>query len=1067
MKYAILTVFFIIALFSFNVKSFSQEKFIYLHNEKTFLKESSNNKLLVKFRKDLPSSKKESILREIDAKEILQKEKLEKSDNFEIELQEGNKKALYKDKLAKNKDVLFVSEYYKMKENEILFSGIIAVSLKDLNEVENFYRLVESSDLKIIKRNEVRNKVFYLSSKIKNQDIDIIDTANELFESGLFGYSYPDIIFKYDTYSLPSDTYINDQWAIPKIKLDEAWTNTTGNSNIKIAILDCGVNYMHNDLLPNWQSFGYDAMDVVTIYDEDGNPTGTISGNNDFKGANDVGDNHGTICAGVAVAKGNNGIGIAGAAYNCSFNSIRVYKGTTWASGIETANAIDYAVFYLNSDILSISWGNKTFYDPDIKAAIDNAYTNGRNGLGTVIVAAAGNSITGDPSLNISYPANASNVIAVGNSTATDNRATTSCYQNGSIDFVAPGENIKTTLPGSLYTTESGTSLSCPLVAGVAGLLLSKDPTLTNYRIREILSRTCDKPHSGFIYQYSTAKAYGSWNQEMGYGRINALSAMQMVANNPVSGEIRPSDGIDLDYFGCDVQLYKDWLICGAWGANKVYIFRNENNVWVLKQTLPPQGGGNVGFGYKISIYDDQLSVNSRYKNYVAPYNQFGSVSIYRLINGNWTFSQEIVAPSGCKNFGSDLSIYNNYLVVTNGSDGVVDGTYMYKRVNDQFILQSKISDVNYPNASFGKRVSLSGRYLAVRTEGGGGSSTLFECQNNSWVPVKYLNTSLIELNGNMLVSIEGGGKIYIRKKDNNGNWNLIQTISVNYPNMTNGYVNKLAVFGNSILAGAGTSNASTSDRKGHVALFTTNYENWDHYASEYRGAPNSSENDFFGYSIALSEYFEVVGSPFKKGTSLKGSIYTRPNNSFIGFHAINEANFTCQEGVHEFKAGSVEIGGLNLTYEVKSGANITYQGNSIKLSNGFRANNGSKFSARTFQTEPILKSAKIDTVQGLPKIEYRKICSNLVSLDIKSIDKIIERKVSVYPNPVKEVLHVDFEGVSIREINLINNIGVELQKFKEPLNNFAIKMNELPNGLYIVKIIYTDNTSENFKIVK
>ncbi|RTY83162.1 T9SS type A sorting domain-containing protein [Flavobacterium sp. ZB4P23] len=320
--------------------------------------------------------------------------------------------------------------------------------------------------------------------------------------------------------------------------VEEAWSYTTGN-DIKVAIIDEGVDLNHPDLMANLL-LGYDA----TGGNSNGGPNITTD------------DSHGTACAGIVAAVGNNNLGVAGIAYNSKILPVRIAYTNGYPLGDQRrkwissdtwiANGISWAV-QNGADVLSNSWGGGS-PSTTITNAINNAVTNGRNGKGCIVLFSSGNENTA-----VSYPATLPNVIAVGASSMCDQRKTpTSCdgetrwgsnYGTG-IDVIAPGVQIFTTDISGLsgygtadYISDfNGTSSACPNVAGVVALILSVKPSLTGIEARQILESSTDKIN-GYSYSSSiSGQPNGTWNNEVGYGRINALKAVSNTINFSIVG---------------------------------------------------------------------------------------------------------------------------------------------------------------------------------------------------------------------------------------------------------------------------------------------------------------------------------------------------------------------------------------------------------------------------------------------------------------------------------------------------------------------------------------------------
>ncbi|MEM3695536.1 MAG: S8 family serine peptidase [Candidatus Bathyarchaeia archaeon] len=286
---------------------------------------------------------------------------------------------------------------------------------------------------------------------------------------------------KYGAYFVPNDPYWSLQWALQKINAEYAWNTTVGTHNIRVAVIDTGVDWRHPDLIGNYIPLGYDWV------------------NNDADPMDDNG--HGTHCAGIIAATLNNGIGIAGIA---QVEIIAEKALDRYGSGAEDdlAQAIIHAV-QQNASIISMSWGGN-FNSSLLYEAIKFAYESG-----VLLVASAGNARSDAKS----YPAAYDEVIAV---SATDQYDKPAFFTNFGewIELAAPGVQIYSTVPGNDYNYKSGTSMSCPHVSGVAALVWSQFPNITRDQVRFHLRYTADDlGNVGFDEYY-------------GYGRINAMKAV-------------------------------------------------------------------------------------------------------------------------------------------------------------------------------------------------------------------------------------------------------------------------------------------------------------------------------------------------------------------------------------------------------------------------------------------------------------------------------------------------------------------------------------------------------------
>jgi subtilisin family serine protease len=365
----------------------------------------------------------------------------------------------------------------------------------------------------------------------------------------------------------PNDPGFPDQWGlhntgqtggISDVDIDalEGWDIETGDSEIIIAIIDSGIDYTHPDLIENiW--INEDEIPDNGIDDDNNGYVDDYKGY-DFK--NDDADTldehgHGTVIAGVIGAVGNNNIGIAGVCWDCQIMPLKWFNtNSRMEAYVDRLDNIMEAIEYAadnGAHIISMSLGaDESFFESDelllLKDAVDYAFEKG-----CVLVAAALNEDTSEPY----YPGAWDNVICVGAIDQNNSRMDYQYPDDGQIvisnygewvDVAAPGEEIFTTSPlydcvitdlgrENEYTLMSGTSLATPFVAGLAGLLLSHDSTLTNDEIIDIIRANVD-PYNSDKY--------------LGTGRINAEKALTRFNTKPNKPEIEgPTNGkSDMEY---------------------------------------------------------------------------------------------------------------------------------------------------------------------------------------------------------------------------------------------------------------------------------------------------------------------------------------------------------------------------------------------------------------------------------------------------------------------------------------------------------------------------------------
>ena len=299
----------------------------------------------------------------------------------------------------------------------------------------------------------------------------------------------------------PNDPFLRDQWGLDRTGVPAAWDLTRGNPNIVVAVLDTGVDAKHEDLRGQLVD-GYDFVRNQRIPDDD--------------------NGHGTHVTGIIAAAANNGVGISGVAPNSRVMPIKVMSAMGNGSHFIIAQGIEHALRN-GARILNLSMGGDT-PSQTLKSAVDHAWE-----VGALVVAASGNDNTDKPS----YPAAWPNVVSVGALNTDDTRAPFSNY-GATISVVAPGVAILSTLPGDRYEAWPGTSMAAPFVSGIAALLWSRYPNLTNVEVRERLLSTAE--HVGTSIYDPTGH-----NVEFGYGLINAAQAVGLDFTPPTPGATRPT----------------------------------------------------------------------------------------------------------------------------------------------------------------------------------------------------------------------------------------------------------------------------------------------------------------------------------------------------------------------------------------------------------------------------------------------------------------------------------------------------------------------------------------------
>jgi len=318
--------------------------------------------------------------------------------------------------------------------------------------------------------------------------------------SAQLNYVYaPDVV--------PNDPLFGQQYSHSRTQAYRGWDIETGDSSIIIAVIGTGVEPTHPDLASKLVA-GWDFVDG----DADPSPAG---------------DGHETSVAGVAAAATDNGIGIAGVCWGCSIMPLRVSY-----TSLHVAQAVDFSRTH-GARVVNMSFGNydPAKYGPDtiVETAVDEAYA-----AGLVLVASAGNDRLFEPR----YPGALDSVLSIA---ATDQNDYPAIFSNGGswVDASAPGDDlVSTLLTGSgTYGPCSGTSFSAPYVSGLAGLILSKDPSLDPLSVGIIIKATGDAIFEPWVGR----TVYGR-------GRVNVHRALSLVGLPPVFASIdSPWEGLTRD----------------------------------------------------------------------------------------------------------------------------------------------------------------------------------------------------------------------------------------------------------------------------------------------------------------------------------------------------------------------------------------------------------------------------------------------------------------------------------------------------------------------------------------
>lgn len=480
--------------------------------------------------------------------------------------------------------------------------------------------------------------------------------------------------------TFPADFLFPYQWHLYNpggldLNVVNVWDDYTGNG-VVVGVIDDGFDYLHYDLDDNYDTtIDYDSIDQDFI------PFGDI-----------YEDSHGTSVAGIIAAEAN-GVGSVGVAFNATIAGIRAIPGSMYTA----ADALWRAV---NFDVVNNSWGfgSKFFLDnfynvPEAGQAIVNAVANGRNGLGTAIVFAAGNDREKGDNTNYHNFQNSRHVITVA---ALNSDGSASAYSS-------PGASILVSAfgsgsYGSIVTTDrigyggydygdynysfNGTSAAAPMVSGVIALMLEANPNLGYRDIQEILAYSArqNDPYAlgaDYIWQFNGAN---NWNggglhvsQDYGFGLVDAHAAVRLAET--WQNESRLDNEQSLSFSSGNLG----WII-------------PDNNNAGISHTF------TVGADLDIDTVEVELDLTHPYRGdlvvYLTSPSGTESVLVHQPGNkeddgdnivfkfsstqhwgensaGNWTLTVKDLGPT-------DIGIFNSWKLNLYGDADTVNDTYFY-----------------------------------------------------------------------------------------------------------------------------------------------------------------------------------------------------------------------------------------------------------------------------------------------------------------------------------------------------------------------------------------------------
>ena len=603
--------------------------------------------------------------------------------------------------IRQGSEVEFASHVYAMSsepEEKFVFTNEITVQFKPTTSNRDIENIVLKFGLNLVKKIAALSNTFVFSVTAQATE-NPVKLSNRLLGEDEVLLAEPNIVIAIRKNYRPTDAHFQFQWHLhndggpflsPDAHVDavRAWDIERGERNIVVAILDDSIDINHIDFQGDGKTVA--AVDFV---------------GRDFQPLPEQSDdNHGTACAGVAVAE-ENGNGVVGIAPGCALMPIRM-------SNIDDNSVEEYFGWAMEkgASVISCSWGPSARYFPlslRQKLALKNAATKGRSGLGCVIVFASGNSNrpvngivneSGWPNNSLSGDVHwldgfSSNEYVMSVS-ACSSEAKKSAYSNWGkeISVCAPSSNSRPdtyprvlgSLPGwGIITTDrvgpsgyssadytggfGGTSSACPLVAGIAALVISVNPKLTAREVREVLETTADKIIDNSS-DLQLGHEWGNYDEEghsrwFGFGKVNAFKAVTEAVNRrnrsdvEITGFSRPDLRIpDNDDTGVkDVLTFSEEGIVASMTVN---IDISHSYIGDLAVTLISPSGTNVLLHNRSGGSNSNLQKTFQFSN--APLLQ---EFIGESIAGQWELQVKDLANADVgqlNSWGVDIQVNKN-----------------------------------------------------------------------------------------------------------------------------------------------------------------------------------------------------------------------------------------------------------------------------------------------------------------------------------------------------------------------------------------------------------------------
>jgi len=881
-----------------------------------------------------------------------------------------------------------------------LSKSLSAFSVNSVKSVFNAASVTAAADLSRIVELNYNSDAdpFYVAAKLKNNpDVE---------------WAEPHYVYKIS--DSPNDPFFNNQYNLSIINASQAWDVIKGDTNIVIGIVDTGIDWDHPDLAPNiWinkkeiPNNGIDDDNNGYVDDVRGWDFGGLTGTPDNDPMEDKPD-HGSHVAGIASAVTNNSRGVAAIGYNSKIMAVK-----TSENSYRNADGDPYIVFGFEgivyavdngAKIINCSWGGDGYsamaFDV-IKYAISK---------GSLVVVAAGNESSKDDS----YPACYDGVLSVA---ATDQKDILAYYSNygKKTGVCAPGSNIYSTWQNDTYTYLSGTSMSAPLVSGLAALVAARFQTYTPLQIAEQIRVNADN-----IDNVNS----GSLNGLLGSGRINAYKAVSNTASKSVrlkdiqfsdaapggngNGIFEPGETITIT---CKFENYLNPV------SGLTVTLNNQNTYSTIKQGTFTSGavGSLAEFDNSANKFSITISPN-------APYN--ASLD-FKLLYSDGTYSDfQWISLIANPSYGTQNA--NDVSLTINGKGNIGFNDYPNNKQGDGFKYK------NGSNLLFEGSLILANSATKVSDESRGANVNAADTDFVNTQPflIKQPGT-IADAEGYSIFNDNGAGSNKLGINVEQTSYSFNNTDDANYiilkyvlTNTTNAAINNLyaGLFTDwDLVEESGTGDQTQFDTVGQFG---------------YVYHPGGSPNDYAAVAVISAS-----------NAGYWGILNDGSDGGFQIYDSFTDAEKwkALSSGIGKAKAGPGDISCVNSSgpYNIPAGGKVTV---AFALAGGYSVDD-----LRT-----AVANAKKKYPQVITAVAPNSVAANPYSFGLEQN----------YPNPFNPSTVIKYQtpapgNVSVKVFDMLGREVSTLVNEYKPAGSYSVEFNtrlnngrgDLPSGVYIYRI--------------